>query len=209
MSGYSVVPFVIAYAREEVRDRLVFEPHDGSDRGLRLAYEIPRKGDRVGGVLRARVRDLRRRVGKRGPERMRKLNTRRQWLCMDRLLCQVCSRPATEPGTGRSWWILVPPVFEVDDSGRGGRTNAPPTCRACVDIALSECPMLRADATVCTVGRVEPAGVLADMYEPGPVPTLTAHNVYVSWDAFARHPHILATSQVVQLHDVRELVRTG
>lgn len=69
--------------------------------------------------------------------------------------------------------------------------------------------MLRVGATVCTVGRVEPAGVLADLYQPSPVPTLTAHDVYVSWDAFAHHPRALATSQVVRLHDVRELVRTG
>ena len=69
--------------------------------------------------------------------------------------------------------------------------------------------MLRAGDTVCTVGRVEPAGVLADLYEPGPMPVLTAHNVYVSRDAFAHHPRALATSQVVRLHDVRELVKTG
>ncbi|MGI5273111.1 hypothetical protein ACQEUU_37825 [Nonomuraea sp. CA-218870] len=219
--SYTTVPYVIAFAGEERRDRLVFERHTGSDGGLRLAYAVPRAGDRVGGILRARVRDLRARPARRGPERMRKLNTRRQWACMDRLLCQVCARPAADPGTGRTWWILVPSVFEptamtglhpdrpwTEGACDEGRTNAPPTCRDCVGIALRECPMLQQHALVCTAERVVSAGVLADMYEPGPglAPRPTAHNVYIAWDAFSRHPRALATSQVVQLYGVESSV---
>lgn len=211
--GYTTVPYVIAYAGEEVRPRLIFAQHSGSDGGMRLAYTDPRPNDRVRGILRARVRDLHTKPGKRGPERMRKLNTRRQWACMDRLLCQVCARPATDPDTGRIWWILVAAVFEptgeaVYRHGRPwteGRTNAPPTCRGCVEVALRECPMLQERALVCTAEKAASAGVLADMYEPSPglAPVLTAHNVFVAWEAFSRHPRALATSQVVQLYDIQ------
>lgn len=197
--GYTTVPYVIAYAGEEVTDRLTFEPHRGSDGGMRLAYDPPKPGDRIAGILRARVHDMHTKPDRRGPERMRKLNTRRQWRCMDRLLCQVCSRPATDPATRLTWWILVPAVLDSE-----WRTNAPPTCRGCIEVALRECPMLQDNASVCTVSETEAAGVLADMYVPGAGgPELSVHNVFVAWDAFAYHPRALATSQVVQLHGVR------
>ena len=120
---------------------------------------------------------------------------------MDKLLCQVCGGPTTDPETGRVWWVLVPTVFEEVDAGTG-RTNAPPTCRDCIKIALDECPMLQHNATIYTVAQVEPAGVMADMYKPrlDMTPVLTNHNVFIAWDAFSRHPRTLATSQIVQLH---------
>ncbi|SEN89375.1 hypothetical protein [Nonomuraea pusilla] len=206
--SYTTIPYVIAFANEERRDRLVFQRHAGSDDGVRLAYEPRHKGDRIGGILRARVDNLRSRPNARGPERMRKLNTRRQWECMDYLLCQVCRGPATDPDTGRIWWALVPTVFEstlvIGDDWWVGRTNAPPTCKECIPKALEECPMLAEHARIYTVAEVEPSGVLADMYEPGPgllpIPVPGKRNVYVAWDAFSYHARALAVAQVVHLY---------
>ncbi|MEQ4724050.1 hypothetical protein [Nonomuraea sp. B19D2] len=109
---YSTVPYTIAYANEIVTDPIGFVPYAGR---LRLSYLPSKPGDwitdplapslgRVGSILRARVRDLRNRPDRRGAERMRKLNTLRQWRCMDKLLCQVCGDPAADPETGRIPW---------------------------------------------------------------------------------------------------------
>ncbi|TMR88202.1 hypothetical protein [Nonomuraea basaltis] len=198
MSGYSTIPFTIAFANEEVKDPIVFEVHNHE---YRLTYRKPRLGDWVHGILRGRVKDLLDRPDLRGPERMRKLNTRRQWRCMDKLLCQVCGEVARDPETGRTPWALPSTVFER--TGRdSGRTNAPPTCWSCIPKALEECPMLREDFALYTVAERVSAGVLADLYQPGilsEVPILSKHNVFVAWDAHRYHGCALAVAQVVEL----------
>ncbi|GAA1630821.1 hypothetical protein GCM10009733_029490 [Nonomuraea maheshkhaliensis] len=207
MRGYATIPYTIAFSNELVADPIGFVPYAGR---LRLAYLPSRPGDwvslnaaelgSVGGVLRARTRDLRDDPLKRGSERMRKLNTRRQWRCMDRLLCQVCGDPATDPDSGLIPWLLTKTVFERTGL-QGGRTNAPPTCWSCVPKALEECPMLHEDFSLYTVTAARSAGVLADLYRPGvfSAVTLTAHNVFVAWDDFQHHPFALAVAQVVEL----------
>ncbi|WP_113700634.1 hypothetical protein [Nonomuraea lactucae] len=211
MSGYQTIPYTIAFANELVADPIGFVAYAGR---LRLAYQPSQPGDWVGshavkvrgmgGILRARTRDLRDDPARRGPERMRKLNTRRQWRCMDRLLCQVCGVPATDPDSGLVPWLLTKTVFEQTGLDRG-RTNAPPTCWSCVPKALEECPMLREDFTLYTVTAAQSAGVLADLYRPGVLRTVTlaAHNVFVGWDNFQHHPYALAAAQVVELHGMK------
>jgi hypothetical protein len=198
-----------------VSDPIGFVPYAGR---LRLAYQPSRPGDwvnpnaaklgSVGGILRARTRDLRDDPAKRGQERMRKLNTRRQWRCMDRLLCQVCGVPATDPASGLIPWPLTKTVFE-DTGLHGGRTNAPPTCWACIPKALEECPMLRKDFSLYTATAARSVGVLADLYRPGVLSavTLAARNVFVAWDDFQHHPYALATAQVVELHGMKPVLR--
>lgn len=200
MSGYTTIPYTIAYANELVDDPIAFEWYADE---LRLTYREPRRGDWVHGILRARVRDLRDKPDLRGHERMKKLNTRRQWRCMDKLLCQVCGRPAKDPRTGRIPWALTSTVFERigPDSGR---TNAPPTCLGCIPKALKECPQLREDFTVYTVDSVTSAGVMADLYVPGVIgPVLSRHNVFIAWDAIGFHACTLATAQMVELHGMK------
>ncbi|TMR91301.1 hypothetical protein [Nonomuraea basaltis] len=202
MSGYTTIPYVIAYADELVDDPIYFEWHNHE---YRLTYGKPRPSDWVHGILRGRVKDLRDKPDRRGPERMRKLNTRRQWRCMDRLLCQVCGCPATDPATGCIPWAVTSTVFE-QTGPFGGRTNAPPTCWRCIPKALEECPMLREDFAVYTVAGAMSAGVLADLYEPGIIayqPVLTKHNVFVAWDAHRHHGAALAVAQVVELHGMK------
>lgn len=198
MSGYTTVPYTIAYANELVDDPIYFEWHNHE---YRLTYGKPRRQDWVNGILRARVKDLLDRPDRRGSERMRKLNTRRQWRCMDKLLCQVCGAPATDPETGLIPWALTSTVFERTGPG-SGRTNAPPTCWACIPKALEECPKLLEDFAIYTVADTTSAGVLADLYVPGIIayqPTLDQHNVFVAWDAIRYHASSLAVAQVVEL----------
>lgn len=200
---YTVIPYVIAYANEVVNDPIWFEPYADE---LRLAYVNRRSSDWVHGVLRARVRDLRDNPKLRGHERMKHLNTKRQWRCMDQLLCQVCGKPAID-GAGRFPWLLTKTAFERTGPD-SGRTNAPPTCWTCQDKALAECPMLRDNHTRWTVASATSAGVLADLYEPGEggmffQPTLIGHNVFIDWDAHRDHAQALATAHIVHLHGMQ------
>ncbi|TMR90370.1 hypothetical protein [Nonomuraea basaltis] len=213
MTGYKTIPYTIAFANELVMDPIGFVPYRGR---MKLSYLQPKAGDWVTGpavpgrssveILRGRVRDLRDRPDKRGPERMRKLHPRRQWRCMDKLLCQICGEPATDPETGVIPWALTKTVFE-QTSPSSGRTNAPPTCWNCIPKALEECPMLQEDFTLYTVAGRTSAGVLADMYRPGLVRAIepTAHMVFVAWDDYTHHPFALALCQVVELHGMRPI----
>jgi hypothetical protein len=201
---------VIAYTNELVADRITFEPYAGK---LRLTYENANTGDWVRrpsakawepGILRARVHDLRDSPTRCGPERMRTLHVRRQWLCMDKLLCQVCARPATDPRTGLIPWLLPETAFERTGL-KTGRTHAPPTCWDCIPKAAEEWLQ---GAGLCTVAGVRPAGVLADLYRPGVLRALmsTTRNVFVAWDDYQHHRYALATSQVVELQGIRSVL---
>ncbi|QFY09658.1 hypothetical protein GBF35_26050 [Nonomuraea phyllanthi] len=215
MSGYTIVPYTIAYANEIVTDPIGFVPYAGR---VRLSYMPSKPGDWVtasrgvrgmgggSGILRARVLDLHDKPDRRGPERMRKLNTRRQWRCMDKLLCQVCGGPAFDT-SGTISWALTKTVFERTGLD-SGRTNSPPTCRDCIPKALQECPMLREDFAVYRVGYVTPAGVLADLYRPGVLRNLEpfGHNMFVAWDDYTHHPYALAAAQVVELHGMQPVL---
>lgn len=210
--SYTKVPYVIAYANELVEDPISFEWYAGKQR---LAYLQPRPSDWVqppapwragtSRILRARVRDLRDKPARRGSERMRKLNARRQWRCMDRLLCQVCGGPATDPESGRIPWLVTSTVFEAtgEDSGR---TNTPPCCWNCIPKAMEECAF-RDDFTLYTVASTTSAGVLADVYAPGVAGSgfLTKHNAFVSWGWPEFHPRALAVAQVIELHGMKLL----
>ncbi|MER5643227.1 hypothetical protein [Streptosporangium sp. NPDC002524] len=194
------VPYVIAHAGEALPQRLRFARRPLG--GLRLAYDDPRRGDVVHGVLRARVLNNR-----RGAPQWRKLNTLRQWRCMEKNLCQVCGLDATDPDTGRIPWITTATAFrDIPDVPNSGYTSAPATCRACIPESLGMCPRLHVSSAVHTVARSEPAAVLADMFTPGPDgrPVHTGeHNVLVGLNEPALLRNALATQLIVQLHDLQ------
>lgn len=205
--GYQTIPFVIAYQNELVKDRIWF---DGGINGPYLSYRpafpmdwvtSPRGYTAGRRVLRARVRDLRDHPAMRGPELMKKLNTRRQWQAMDEFLCQVCGKLARDAGTGRIPWLITATVFERTGV-ESGRTNTPPTCWACVPKAIAECPMLGQNVSLYTASRVSSVGVLADVYKPSsdgqPMPYM--RNAFVSWMNTEVHASSLAVAQVVELH---------
>jgi hypothetical protein len=204
MTPYSVIPYVVAFANEVVHDPVTFVPDAG---GLRLAYPDERPEDRVNGVLRVRVQDLRDQVDKRGPERMKTFNTLRQWRAMDNLLCQVCGKPTLDRRTGISPWVLTRTVFKPTGT-HSGHTNAPPTCWNCLRIAVIECPMLRDNMSIHTVANATPAGVLAHVFRPGfqHVPVIVNRDVFISWDRHARyHRKTLALTQVFHLQGMTHI----
>lgn len=192
------VPYVIAWSGEAVAHPLVFSASHYSD-GPRLTYIDPRPSDWVDGVLRARIR-----TSRRGEPMWRMLNVARQWECMRGLLCQVCGGSGIDPATGRIWWVLTETGFRAT-SADGGHTNAPPTCPKCIPESLAYCPQLRKSSAVYTAVCAVPAGVLAEVFEPtaNGAARHVGHNEFVGFDEPARHPFVLATQLVMQLHDLR------
>ncbi|GAA4198838.1 hypothetical protein GCM10022252_49880 [Streptosporangium oxazolinicum] len=196
------VPYVIAHADEGAPQRLRFARRPFG--GLRLAYDNPRRSDLVRGVLRARVLNNR-----QGAPQWRKLNTLRQWRCMERNLCQVCGLDATDPITGRIPWITTATAFRaIPDVSNSGYTSAPATCLACIPESLGMCPQLHVSSAVYTVARSEPAAVLADMFSPGPGGRAVhtgEHNVLVGLNEPALLRSALATQLIVRIEDMRPL----
>lgn len=188
------VPYITAWSDEEMPHPLAFE-FSAEVAGLRLTYPDPHPEDWVFGVLRARHGILR---GGR-PEWL-KVNTLRQWQCMDHALCQVCGLPAADPETGRIWWLLT----DADGTG-DGYSNAPPTCKSCIPEAIASCPRLRSNASVCSVADCEPFAVLGDVFEFGAGgANLVERNVLVGLDEFRALAAVLAQQLVVTLHGLRE-----
>ncbi len=118
---------------------------------------------------------------------------------MDHWLCQVCGEPATDPATGRVWWLLADDV--ISTAPEQGYTNAPPTCRTCIPDALIYCPRLRKAATVYTVADAEPYAVLAHIFRPTPGggAVVVDRSVLVQLDEFERLTRALAHQLVVLL----------
>ncbi|MBG0818607.1 hypothetical protein [Planomonospora sp. ID82291] len=194
------VPYVIARSGEIVNQHPRFVSKLGG--GLRLAYDRPRPNDWAHGVLRVRVRTTR-----EGQPQWRLLNTRRQWECMEKNLCQVCGEVATDPVSGRIPWIMTETAFrDVPGEPGNGYTSAPATCRACIGDALALCPRLHISSAVCTVAYAEPVAVLAEVFQPGPGRRAVhtgEHNVFVRLDDEVLLPRVLATQLIVKVHDLQ------
>ncbi|NRQ38270.1 hypothetical protein HII36_41535 [Nonomuraea sp. NN258] len=166
---------------------------------MRLSYVVPHRDDVRHGVLR-----LRQGQNRAGRPDFRTVNTLRQWRAMDKRLCQVCARSAVDRETGRIWWLL-----SNDGCGGDGYTNAPPTCRACIPEAISQCSHLRRNAAVFTVGDCSPYGVRADLFVPYLPPLVPfERNAVVRFDDYDMH-HALARELLVRLHDVQPAVTEG
>ncbi|MFI6512864.1 hypothetical protein ACIBCT_35130 [Streptosporangium sp. NPDC050855] len=198
------MPWVLAHADEGVTADLVFTKSRAMGRD-RLSYRRPRRSDWIvdGTLLRARVRQ-----SYKGKPLWRKMNTRRQFLAMERDLCQVCSLPATDPDNGLIPWIVTPTTYQPIGGGLKG-TNAPPTCVRCMPVAREQCPKVREASEVFWVRHAEPVGVLGDVFEPNwrGYPVRQAKNVFVSFEEYSRHPMTLAHQLVVRLDDKRPFDR--
>lgn len=185
------VPFVIGYTGDVVRQPLKFVPRPG---GWRLSYDVPRAGDWAYGVLRLRQRTMR-----SGRPDFTTVNTRRQWRCMAKRLCQVCARSAVDQDSGRIWWLLSSEGGHSTD----GFTNAPPTCRACIPEAITYCPRLRRNAMIVTVGDSLPYGVRADLFLPYLPPVVPYERNAVVLLSDPDRGLALARELLVRLDDVR------
>ncbi|MEV4095992.1 hypothetical protein [Streptosporangium saharense] len=184
-------PYITPYAEESVELPLVFE------RG-RLSYRDALPGEWMFGALWARCGSRR-----EGKILWAMVHTLRQRRCMLKGLCRVCGRSATDPMTGRLWWVLSSaPVGKATS----WPTVGPPTCREHVTEALSTCPHLRRGRPfVCTVGDHTPIGVLANLYghdDTGRV-VETRHQMAIGLDETHLLPRALATQLLVSLRDVR------
>ncbi|MEO3863418.1 hypothetical protein [Acrocarpospora sp. B8E8] len=150
------------------------------------------------------------RVGQRrnGQPMWRKLNTARQWRCMEKLLCQVCGKPAMGED-GRIPWILTDRVVRDDYRDPTMKiTSAPPTCLPCIPEARKLCPQLHDSFAAYSVGNVGYHGVLADMYEPGlkweAIPT-GERNVEIPFTMSYLLRVALATQLLVRLSDLQPM----
>lgn len=193
MASAPAVPYVISLEGEAVMHPLAFKPYPAAG-GLRLTYQSPDPRDWDLGVLRARVG---RREGRPIYQRM---NTYRQWRCMIDRRCQGCGRSATDPATGRVWWLLA---SESGDNVEEGWASAPPICRPCIPAAVAICPHLREHAALYSVGGSEPFAVLAHLYRPGrgDRAVLDERSVMVGLDEFRRLTRALALELRVRLWD--------
>lgn len=191
-------PYVLAYSGEALPQPLEYAFSSTSAGQLRLSYTDPKPSDWKDGVLRARVR-----TNRQGKPLWRKLNTRRQWECIEDDLCQVCKAPASD-GDGRIPWLLTNKVHQPIGESTFG-TTAPPTCRACIPVSLAACPNLKSAPTLCTASHADQVGVLATVFRPGLAAQAVqaASNVFVGWEEFDLLDHALAMLLVVQLRDVR------
>lgn len=187
------VPYITAWSEEASSHCLAFTHHPESG-GMRLTYTDPHSNDWMYGVLRARQG-----INRGGRPEWKLVNTLRQWRCMEYRLCQVCGKPATDPATGRVWWLLADDVASTAPGQ--GYTNAPPTCRACIPDALTYCPRLRTAATAYTVADAEPYAVLAHVFRPVPSggAVVVDRSVMVQLEEFDRLTRALAHQLVVLL----------
>ncbi|NUW45523.1 hypothetical protein [Nonomuraea rhodomycinica] len=191
------VPYITAYSGEEVEGKLVLRWHPEAA-GLRLAYVDEVALDRMFGVLWARQG-----ISRGGAPQWKLVNSLRQRRAMLRNLCQVCGRPATDPISGRVWWVLADDPTDTSDGA--GYTNAPPTCRSCIPEAIASCPRLRRSAAVYTVGGSEPYGVLAAVVQESTSngEIVLKKNVPIPLDAFQRLELAMATQLLVVVRDLR------
>lgn len=189
------VPYLTAWSDESMTPALefVFHPEAG---GLRLTYGDPISTDWRYGVLRARQG-----LTRGGRPQWKRVNTLRQWRCMEHRLCQVCGRSAIDPESGRIWWL----VAEAPASRTQDYVNGPPTCRACIPEAIATCPRLGQAAALFTVGDCEPYAVLASVFRAGSAgrAELVERNALVRLEEFRALPALLAQQLVVLLHDVQ------
>ncbi|MEQ4721278.1 hypothetical protein [Nonomuraea sp. B19D2] len=190
-------PYVIGWTGEVQEHRLQWKQHRD---GETLAYVDHRRSDYALGALR-----LRQGQKMTGRPDFKTMNTRRQWRSMDKHLCQVCAGSAVDRDTGRIWWLLSSGYGDDGD----GYTNAPPTCRACIPEAISQCSHLRRNAAVFTVAASYPYGVRGDVFLPYLPPVAPfERNALVRFtdDEIA---HCIARELVVRLHDVQPAVTDG
>ncbi|WP_433382845.1 hypothetical protein [Streptosporangium sp. CA-115845] len=189
-------PYLTPYSAEVIDLPLVFERVAGVPW---LTYTDALPQDRMFGVLWARCG-----IGRGGKILWPMVHTLRQRRCMLKRLCRVCGQSAADPGEpDRTWWIIPsPPPGGLPATWPA---TSPPTCKACIAVALGACPHLRhGSPVVCTVGAYGPVGVLGNLYgEDNGRAVETQHQIGIGLD----EPHLfrraLATQLIVQLNDLR------
>jgi hypothetical protein len=133
LGGGSIVPYISAWSGEEISHP------DVVPRGLGIGYEdeMPTDRDRQG-VLWTRRTSL---IGA-GKPLFVDMHPVRQRLAMQRMLCQVCARPASRTEEGYLWLLPKHPGYQLDLL-RYAPTTTPPVCIECARLSVRMCPRLR------------------------------------------------------------------
>lgn len=101
-----------------------------------------------------------------GDPEWRRVSTYRQRTSLAKRLCQVCGKKVTE---NPIQWLMPPDGIETMGDGTS-LTMQPPTCEACIPLALDVCPNLKKRGWMLVhVLSYEPWGVLGEVLELDPV----------------------------------------
>ncbi|WP_269859574.1 hypothetical protein [Streptomyces sp. RPT161] len=152
----TVVPHIVCRDGEEpgLESELAVLPNG---RGVRYRDEQPQDRD-THGVLWGRIgTDL------GGRPLFAKPHVRRQRDLMQRMLCQVCTRPASRTTDGT---LFLLPSQEERWAGwpEGGAVEHPPLCLTCAPISVEQCPRLRAGHVAVRAGKARLWGVSGCVY---------------------------------------------
>lgn len=151
------VPWVTRWTNEVSRDVPDIVP--GGIRGVRWAYPDGmenRERTAFGTLLWVREG-----LGRSGEPMYADVNTYRQRAAMTKCKCQVCG--AKIDGRPVLWLIPTAEANMVDEDGTL-KTTSPPTCEACIPLALELCPALpRMGWTVLKVVDYEVWGVFGNV----------------------------------------------
>lgn len=97
-----------------------------------------------------------------GDPEWRRVSTYRQRASLAKCLCQVCGKKVAERPIQ---WLMPPDGIETMDDGTS-LSMQPPTCRACIPLALDVCPNLKKRGWMLVhVVSYEPWGVLGEIPE--------------------------------------------
>jgi hypothetical protein len=175
-------------------------------RDRRLGYDDEVPGDRRLGVLWNRDR-----IGRNGEPQFAQLHSARQRQAMTRYLCQVCGETAVRDD-GRVSWLVPPKEWMAWQIPRNlvaadvelQWVSNPPTCAACIPVALRYCPQLRSAAPLrISADSGVPVAVIADVYQIVPERALVARRAQVPLSDTQALRFILAKQLVSELHGVR------
>jgi len=154
-----VTPYVAAWSEEQAPMPTLVE------RAGRIAYQREGLFDRDRhGALWARTPM---RPGKGRPDFAR-VHPLRQRRAMEKLLCQVCAKPADRSEEG-TLWLLIDRRGDWPDWPAAAAVLEPPVCLLCALVSLRYCPALRESAVAVRVRTSHVIGVYGVLYKPGPL----------------------------------------
>ncbi|KOV79862.1 hypothetical protein [Nocardia sp. NRRL S-836] len=184
-----IAPYVTAWSGEEDLPCVLVDLPDD-----RLGYASELLTDRDGHGVLWRQTALRRGDGR--PE-FAKVHPLRQRRAMERLLCQVCGKPADQDESG-VLWLLRDFRDDWPQWPEGMASTEPPVCRPCVPISRRLCPSLRKGVVAVRVRQCPVVGVRGSLYRPGPLAPVVVRGGDFTYDDPAVH-RVLASALIREL----------
>ncbi|GAA1969423.1 hypothetical protein [Kitasatospora viridis] len=117
----------------------------------------------------------------RGRPEYGRVHPGRQRRAMQRLLCQVCGKPADQNEAGTLWLLKNDhtdwPAWPEDMAA-----THPPICTPCADLAPRLCPHLREDHVLIRVRDCSALAIYGALYRPAPLGPEPVNDVTVTPD---------------------------